>query len=120
MTLTGGIVKAPDPRASVGADLESVREEITVAEDGETPRTRFSVPLTGAFGVEWIESFYRLQWAGTDDIGYHISKNCREIYFERSAPAESREWLPGALSSLRDFIGLVNRELTRNEGNQAA
>ena len=113
-------MKDLDSHTPVDADLESVREEITAAEDGETPRVRFSVPLKGAFGVEWIESFYRLQWAGTDDIGYHISKNCREIYFERNAATESREWLPEALKSLREFIVLVNRELISNEANRAA
>lgn len=113
-------MKDLNAHAPVDVELESMREEIPAAEDGGPPRTRFSIPLKGAFGVEWIEGFYRLQWAGMDDIGYHISKDCREIYFERTPPTESREWLPGVLGSLREFIGLVNRELTRNEANQAA
>ena len=97
-----------DCHTPVDVDLSSVREEVAMPDGSEPPRTRFSIPLKGAFGVDWIESFYALQWAGQDEIGYHISKNCREIYFERDAPPEGREWLEGALGSLREFIGLVN------------
>ncbi len=106
------------PNARVNVDIKSLREEPIPPEEGGH-LTRFCIPLQGTFGVAWIESFYRLQWAGVDDIGYHLSKNCREIYFEQEAQPEAREWLPGTLGNLEKFIARVNSDAAA-EANQAA
>jgi hypothetical protein len=109
------------PNRRVDLDLELLREEIVPSpEEGGPPQTRISIPLKGDFGVPWIESFYRLQWSGLDDVGCHLSASCREIYLERTATPKDPAWLSIALGDLKTFIALVNGEAASHDAKQAA
>ena len=99
----------------VDLDLESLREEIVLPQERESPRVRISVPLKGEIGVSWIDCFYRMQWTAFDDAGYHVSKNCREVYFDRVGGPEDGQWLSRTLGDLKSFIALVNGSLKTGE-----
>ena len=95
--------------ARIDLDLDSVREETVFPKERESPCVRISVPLKGEIGVSWIDCFYQMQWTAFDDGGYHVSKNCREVYFDRAGGPDDGEWLLRTLGDLKSFIALVNR-----------
>ena len=84
---------------AVTLDLENLRAETLPAADGRGG-ARFRVRLLGEVDVDWINRLYLHQWKELDDLDFHLSENCQEVYFDCPDPDESLSHRIGALARL--------------------
>ena len=107
------------PKQKVEVDPRHFRDEALLSDEGTT-RTRFSFALKGPVDVAWIDAFYRMQWAGLDDVGYRISRDCREIFVELDGHHEPEDRGGTLAGGIGAFVELINRAVASEDANQAA